>query len=525
MGRVLLNISILNKNYCIFESKNGANLNASFYDKKTKVFGFVTDEKEIIILNEIIRKLNRKYVRRRDVIFNDENFIRYVNRYTGMSYFAKMENGSSQSCSYLEYKDLYNEYNGKQILCMSRRPNKRRPSPYDYNSNYRSGYDNYKDLWDEPIPRKRYKGHRGDGIVKKVVVVIAGAAITVLIAFGGYKVLSAGSLPELESANTIVTETGEPEISLKDFDTKADTDAQKALKEKYDSIAEQFEVAGLEPWEIALQLDVISVFEEDKDNISFYYDNDKNEVVYIYEAIERARSEEPKADMQVSADIQRIIQAINSNPKLSDREKAHIIDTYTPIWCKNEQYLNIYELINRYSMLETEFEYTEGGKVLQETLAYNPYEHAAGTYTHRGILANGEEDLGNCFESKITIYDAESFEDTMRDNSKTSTFDHENNHVNGELSYYYAGLLNEGYTQLSQANSTNRYKTEAAMAMICVETFGDEAFREGFYGFDLQTVLTNKIAGITKRDAIEVDREIYELFEDIETVLYSARKR
>ena len=50
MGRVLLNISILNKNYCIFESKNGANLNASFYDKKTKVFGFVTDEKEIIIL-------------------------------------------------------------------------------------------------------------------------------------------------------------------------------------------------------------------------------------------------------------------------------------------------------------------------------------------------------------------------------------------------------------------------------------------------------------------------------------------
>ena len=176
-------------------------------------------------------------------------------------------------------------------------------------------------------------------------------------------------------------------------------------------------------------------------------------------------------------------------------------------------------------MLETEFEYTEGGKVLQETLAYNPYEHAAGTYTHRGILANGEEDLGNCFESKITIYDAESFEDTMRDNSKTSTFDHENNHVNGELSYYYAGLLNEGYTQLSQANSTNRYKTEAAMAMICVETFGDEAFREGFYGFDLQTVLTNKIAGITKRDAIEVDREIYELFEDIETVLYSARKR
>ena len=63
------------------------------------------------------------------------------------------------------------------------------------------------------------------------------------------------------------------------------------------------------------------------------------------------------------------------------------------------------------------------------------------------------------------------------------------------------------------------------MAMLCVEAFGDEAFREGFYGFDLQTVLTNKIAGITKRDVIEVDSEIYELFEDIETVLYSARKR
>lgn len=529
MSKVLLNISVLNKNYCIFEKEKGSKLNASFYDKKTKEFGFVTNQKELTILNEIIRKLNRKYIRRRDVIFNDENFIRYVNRYTGMSYFAKMENGSPQSCPYLEYKDLYNEYNGKQIFCMARRPNKRRSSPYDYNnnynSNYRSGYDNYKDLWDEPIPRKRYKGHKAEGIAKKIVIVIAGVAISASITFGGYKVLSASSLPDLEAANAIIAETDEPENSLKDFDTKADTDAQKALKEKYDSIAKQFETAGLEPWEIALQLDIISVFEEDKDNISFYYDNDKNEVVYIYEAIERARDKFPKADIQVSDDIQRIIQAINSNSKLSEAEKSHIIDTYTPIWSKNEQYLNIYELINRFSMLETEFDYIEGGKISKESLTYNPHERIAGTYLHRGILAQGEEDLGNCFESKITIHDAESFDDTMKDDNKTSTFDHESNHINGNLSYYTASLLNEGYTQLSQANSTDRYKTEAAMAMLCVEAFGDEAFREGFYGFDLQIVLTNKIAGITKRDVIEVDSEIYELFEDIETVLYSARKR
>ena len=52
--------------YCIFEKEKGSKLNASFYDKKTKEFGFVTNKKELKILNEIIRKLNRKYIRRRD---------------------------------------------------------------------------------------------------------------------------------------------------------------------------------------------------------------------------------------------------------------------------------------------------------------------------------------------------------------------------------------------------------------------------------------------------------------------------
>lgn len=529
MGKALLNIDILNKNYCVFESKEGTNLNASFYDKRAKVFGFVTDEKELTILNEIVRKLNRKYVRRRDIIFNDENFIRYVNRYTGMSYFARMENGIPESCPYIEYKDLYNKYNCKQIFCMPRKPKRKQINNYDYNYGNDFGSYAYNNFGDNSAYNRRYKGHRSNGgIAKKILISIAGVAVVVTIGLGGYKVLSTGNLPEIDSAEQVVEEIREAGISIENFNIQADTEDEKRLKAKYDSILEQFKAAGLEPWQIAVELDLISIFDDDKEDISFYYDSDKDEVVYVYgnlqrEDIETAVTEETtSSEVQVSANVQKIINAIESNTKLSSEEKRHIIDTYAPIWCKNEKYLNIYELINRYSILETEFDFTEGGKILEGTLEYNPHEYIAGTYSHMGILAQGEEDLGNCFQSKITIYDSASFDDTLKDADSTSTYDHETNHVNGNLSYYSADLLNEGYTQLSQANSSNRYKVESAMAMLCIETFGNEAFKEGYYGFDLQTVLTNKIVGITKRDANKVDSELYNLFQDIEAVLYSA---
>lgn len=524
MGKVLLNISILNKNYCIFEREKGAKLNASFYDKKAKAFGFVTNEKELRILNEVIRMLNRKYVRRKNIVFNDENFIRYVNKYTGMSYFARMENGTILSCPYLDYKELYNEYNSKQVFCISRRSNTRNSkSSYD---DYSSNFDRYlyHELWDDPIPRKSYKGNRNGGIVKKVALSIAGVAVFALITFGGYQVLSTGSFPEIESSESIIEELEQSGISLKDLDTKADTEAEKNLKAKYDNIAEQLRAAGLADWEVAVELDIISIIDEDKDNISFYYDSDKEKVVYVYDNIQKRESKSGREDIQVSEDIERIIEAVNSNTNLSETQKRHIIDTYIPIWCKNEKYLNIYELINRYSILETEFDFTEGGKYLEETQSYNPHEHIAGTYSHTGILAQCEEDLGKTYQSKITIYDSPSFEDTLESESATSTFDHESNHINGNLDYYSATLLNEGYTQLSQANRSNRYKTESAMAMLFIETFGPDAFKEGFYGFDLQTVLTNQIVSITKQDPNVVDKELYGLLQDTEDVLYAAGK-
>lgn len=527
MGKVLLNISILNKNYCIFEREKGAKLNASFYDKKTKAFGFVTNEKELRILNEVICMLNRKYVRRKDIVFNDENFIRYVNKYTGMSYFARMENGTILSCPYLDYKELYNEYNCKQVFCMPKKSSYTNDNDYDFNNSYESyGTNSYWDV--DPIPRPSYKGRRsnsGIGIVKKVLLSIAGVSLSVVLCYGGYTVLSTGNLPEIETAEPIIDLVEEAGISPKNYDTIADTEQEQALKARYDSIAEQLKIAGIESnWELAVQLDLISLFEEDAENISFYYDSDKDEVVYIYDNLTRKEQKPEAAEQTVSQEIQRIITAITENNHLTPKEKEHIISTYTPIWVKNEKYLNIYELINRFSMLETTFDFKEGGALLEETHNYNPHKNVAGTYSHMGILANSEEGLGQCYQSLITIYDSSSFEETLKSESTISTYDHETNHVNGALSYYTASLLNEGYNQLAQANSRNRYKTESAMAMLCIETFGTEAFKEGFYGFDLQSVLTNKIVGITKRNSNEVDKEIADLLQDIEDVLYKAGK-
>ena len=49
--------------------------------------------------------------------------------------------------------------------------------------------------------------------------------------------------------------------------------------------------------------------------------------------------------------------------------------------------------------------------------------------------------------------------------------------------------------------------------------------REGYYGFDLQQALCNKVVAKTGRDRIEVDQEIFTLIEETEGILYEIHNR
>ena len=91
-------------------------------------------------------------------------------------------------------------------------------------------------------------------------------------------------------------------------------------------------------------------------------------------------------------------------------------------------------------------------------------------------------------------------------------------HVNGNFNSE-STLLNEGYTSL-RINDENHYQNEQLLAAMMCETFGEETIREGYYGFDLNNALTNKIVEKTGRDNTEVYEEVSTFLEDIQSALY-----
>lgn len=562
--KIVFNLSILYRNYCVFFNESNTKLGALASDKNGESY-FVTDEKELKFLNKIIEMLNKKYVRRRDIVFNNETIARYENRYNHISHFIKFDESGAKPCPYEEYKELYRYYNGPQISCIFRQ--KKRPQNNNYDelnfgdNPYYSSYSGNNPYGNNPYGNNSYGYNSYDGeynpynnytppkkknnVFKKLIISIAGVAVVVSLSFAGYKVLSEDKLPEIvenpQVTNVLETEAQEDigensnnsnissnsniySINLEkeygSVDIIADTEEQKALEDRYRKVQEQLQVAGLENWEISAALDVISIFHGDVDNIDFYYDGDTNQIAFVYGKLPQKVEEVATGDktITISAEVKRIVDAIEQNEKISAQEKKHIIDTYAEIWCENEQYLDIDELVERYKNLEIHYELIAGGK--ESSSEYNPSEHVAGEYVHGQKWGDGKIEQ----VSEINVYDSNSIEESLADLDKTSTFDHETNHINGNFSYYGGSLLNEGYNQLSQPSCDERYKVEQAMVMLFAETFGNETLKEGFYGFDLQGALTNKMVKITGRDQNTVDSEIYQLLEDTDEVLYDSGK-
>ena len=541
-GKVLLSIfSNNNIMYTIYANdKNTLSALAILEDGKSY---FVKEENEIDWLNEIVANINKRYIRREEVLFEGEKITRFENKLNHFSYFAKLkDDGTFVECDYEEYKELYSKYNGLQTRVIRRNDNaynanrRGNSSPYSsynrpynnssYNTSpYNRGYSSYYGN-----ARPSTYQQKKNGIAKKVIIAVAGVAVTAGITFAGWNFLLRDKLPEIEAVPGISSEMTSaeeiPSFRIEDvYDTVADTEAEEAVQRRYKNIEEQLREAGLLNWEIAQELDNIALFEsgEDEIPINFYYDADKDEIVYVYEKILPEQEEEtpPNVNTPISEKVQFIYDAINGNENLPEEFKKHVIDTYGPIWQKNEAYINEYELAARYRKLTLDFDYHEQGKELNSE--YTTSDRAAGVYFHGArIISTPEEyEYDRNRVSSIEIYDSYSLEETLGKPKTTATLNHEVNHINGDFFYYEGSLLNEGYTQLSSVSDDfNRYKNEQLVSILFAETFGIETLKEGYYGFDLEQAIVNKVVEKTGRNSDSVRNEVSDFFDRTQSLLY-----
>lgn len=541
MKKILFDMKLIDRHYCFYLDSADDEVHA--YAIKLDSFeGYhVTRPSEVQFLNKIIAKLSKKYIRRKDVLYKNEYYARYKNTYTGMCYFAKLENGEQIACPYETAKDLYDFYNTPTPDYAFGRKNKSRgrysPSEFtptdDWNSssafgnstpygkgNYYSPsdfqYGEFSQYGAEPTSQAPKK--KTNMLVR--VITVAGIVCFVTISAFGIKLLTDGkvinltSKPTTEQSDTLQMEEDARKEIEATLNTTPNNDAETSLQTKYEGVEEQLIALGLEPWQIASELDKLSVFQGDQDDIAFYYDADNQDILYVFGENDLGleisyTTDVPTSNTTIPAGVTRIMDAIAANPNLTEEEKATIIALNLDKWIEDYTYLSIDELVDRYSILDINYEECENGKEID--VAYTPYTASAGVYRH---ARTGSTVL----QSEIILYNGGSLEESLEDDE--AVLPHELNHVNGNLSAVSATLLNEGYNSLTAKDDDNRYKQEQLMAAMFIETFGAETMKEGFYTFNLADVLANKIAVASKRDYMDVIVEVEDLLEQVEEVLY-----
>lgn len=516
MKNLLFNLELMDRYYSFFLDEDAKKLCAYGYKKNDKGY-LVNKIGEINLLNKIIAQLNRKYIRRKNVIFQNEFYARYLNVYDQKSYFAKIVDGKQTACAYEDIPMLYDFYNTPKPQYLGRKNKKtyNSYSPYGNDfSDFDYSYGNYPDTQYTNYPNNRNRKRGRSGIAKKICIAFAGAIAVVSLTFGGKTILSHTELPDLQIP-ILHHKESQLEQAFGDVDTNADTEAEQSLEAKYKNIQQQLEELGLENWQIAAELDSIALWNGHTQDISFFYDSDKDEVIFVYEALqqkEEKESTETPETADIQENIQSIIDTVKSNGSLTEAEKETVIQLNLDKWIQYADIIDTDELITRYSLLDIEYDYQpEGAEIDTE---YNPHTRAAGAYNH-AIARSGNET--KTIESRITLYNGDSLETSLEDDKKV--LEHELNHANGEFAELNSGLVNEGYNELLIADET-RYKNESLMAALLAETFGKDTLDAGYYGRDLQTALTNKIVEVSKRDREEVGVEVADLLDDVQVVLY-----
>lgn len=543
-GRVLFNINSEGKNYCVYLS-NSNQLNAFAYSK-LEDFHFVKEPKEIEFINSIIKKLNKRYVRREEINYQDEKIVRFENIYSKLSYFAKADfNGTLKVCNYNDYSSLYEKYNGIKV-------------DYDYLSYY-DGRNS--DGFFEEAPATSQRGRHKPGKIRKVIA-IAGTIVTITLSALGVNSLIKGELPQVTAPETTITQTVEetkgtseivvgenqekpegignsvpeeleqPESDSIDWvfdnfgkvDLKADTSKKQDLRDNYKSIEEQLREQGLENWEICVALNDIAVRE--LKNMSFIYDGENDEIIYVYQRLPEKEKDNSSSETSIVPDnVQILLDAVKNNKYLTEDEKEFIIRTNKDYWVKNADKLDIEEIWFRLSCLK--IEYHDG--ILDVDSSEVPGTSAEGYYKSsiisssrdeiRDMINSGEirgEKVSEIHISNFTKFDSEKYE---------QTFAHECNHIVGNFRGISI-LLNEGYTELSNPMGRfNNYQFEQLMAVMFIRTFGPEVMKDGYYGFDLENALVNKLVEVTKRDISEVEEEIFQLLKQVQSALYNITGR
>ena len=293
MKNILFNVELLDRHYAFYLDDETNNLYGFAVKRNNKAY-FITKGNEISFMNKIIDFLNEKYIRRNDVLYKNEYLERYINRYNKMSYFARRSENEVSPVSYEEASDLYDFYNKPKILYIGRKRNAGRQgsyrgygdvdpfstsSPYgQYNPYGSNGHFSPSD----PYYNNQYQNRRNRNKKPplKLIFAIAGAVATISVSAIGAKFFIDGGKVPFITKSQIEQQFGEVDIT-------ADEESEKDLQTKYESIKKQLEEQNLENWEISKELDEIAFFEGDSSDINFYYDSEKNEVVFVYEDLQR----------------------------------------------------------------------------------------------------------------------------------------------------------------------------------------------------------------------------------------------
>ncbi len=85
MKKILFDVDVLDKHYCIYLDEETNNSYAHAIKKNEKAY-VVKKEEEIDFLNKIVESLNKKYIKREIINYNDEYYYRYINKYNQKSY-------------------------------------------------------------------------------------------------------------------------------------------------------------------------------------------------------------------------------------------------------------------------------------------------------------------------------------------------------------------------------------------------------------------------------------------------------
>ena len=522
MKNLVMTISIMNKFFAISHDDEANSLVAIGLDEN-KHFYPVVSEEELKLINQVIDKNIRKvYFELGVVSFEGKDYIQFQNRYDSRTYFALAEDEEKKILDYSGNERLYDYYNPKNVIFISSRNGRRSKS----NRNHRKAHTEQNnrtsdvDSNNDYTPRNRRKKSNNIGL--RVAIATGCIAGVAFITWEGLKLLGGVDLPSVTGNNqAIVVEVENEEYGIYKTDVepiedKKLTEEQLELKDKYDRYKEGLETQGFKPWEIAIILSEIKQDEyvnrywNDKnaehDKISFYYDSEIDSVVYVYDDVDRFNlkdfiyaEDEGQYDYEsLSDEVKALVDAVNTNPNLSENHKKVIIDKFSKIWQKNVQYYlkdggHYYDrLLEVLNTLIIEIKPQAGGNG----------ERGYGN-SHSGT-AGGHYDRN---KNKITEY-----------GDRNSTTRHETGHAIGEFELSYT-MLNEGYNEWKNGDN-DTYDNERYMAFAFEEVFGEDTLAEAYARHGLVKILTDKLVEKAGIERDEAEKMIRELLADTQSTLF-----